>query len=97
MNSFLFSIFSVIVLVSSQVVNVPPHPEVLRNALYESQLPPHLVNMFYRNPQIRSALARMSWFGPGERQVFDREADKVPRKDIFNVLKHAGLLPQQLV
>lgn len=73
------------------------HDAVLTNAIDESRLPPHLLNGFYKDPQIRSALARSSWFGPGETVVVDREADNVSRQQIFTILKHAGFLPQQQV
>lgn len=75
--------------------NIEPHRAVIENSIIESRLPSNLKNPFYENALIKSALARNSWFGPGERQVLEREADKVPRREIFLVLKHAGLLPQQ--
>ncbi|XP_017775827.1 PREDICTED: uncharacterized protein LOC108562130 [Nicrophorus vespilloides] len=71
------------------------HRAVLQSASHEAQLPPNLLNPFYKDPRIRQALARSSWFGPGENVVFDREAEKINRREIFLVLKHAGLLPQQ--
>lgn len=71
------------------------HRTVLQNSAYESQLPPNLLNPFYQNPNLRPILAKSSWFGPGERQVKSRDTEKIPRKSIFNVLNHAGLLPQQ--
>ena len=67
------------------------HRDVLVNAEAESQLPPHLTNPFYRNPRIADALAKESWFGPGEMHVSMREAEKIPRGKIFSVLKNAGL------
>lgn len=73
------------------------HQAVLQSAAEEALLPPNLLNPFYRNPKIRSALAKDSWFGPGERQVRQREADKIPRHGIFTILNHAGLLPQQQI
>ncbi|GJQ77026.1 hypothetical protein Trydic_g15220 [Trypoxylus dichotomus] len=71
------------------------HEAVLTNAVEESRLPTHLLNGFYKDPKIRSALARSSWFGPGESRVIFGEADKITRQQIFTVLKYAGLLPQQ--
>lgn len=71
------------------------HRTVLQNAAQEAQLPPNLLNPFYQNPNLRPILAKSSWFGPGERQVKGRDSEKIPRKSIFNVLNHAGLLPQQ--
>ncbi|KAF2883509.1 hypothetical protein ILUMI_22682 [Ignelater luminosus] len=73
------------------------HQAVLQSAAEEALLPPSLLNPFYKNPKIRSALAKNSWFGPGERQVKHREADKISRDVIFTVLNHAGLLPQQQI
>ena len=71
------------------------HKAVLKNALEESRLPPVFLNRFYKDPKTRMALEKSSWFGPGEMLVTEREADRVPRREIFNVLNHAGLLPQQ--
>ncbi|XP_024081958.1 uncharacterized protein LOC106672322 [Cimex lectularius] len=67
------------------------HPEVVLNSQAEAQLPPHLLNPFYKNPRIAQALAKESWFGPGEMHVAHREAEKIPRTRIFSVLKNAGL------
>lgn len=71
------------------------HKAVLQAAAYEAQLHPNLLNPFYKNPRLRPFLAKSSWFGPGEKLVKNREAEKIPRRAIFNVLNHAGLLPQQ--
>ncbi|XP_014291212.2 uncharacterized protein [Halyomorpha halys] len=67
------------------------HRDVLINAEAESHLPPQLTNPFYRNPRIADALAKESWFGPGEMHVSMRETSKIPRGKIFSVLKNAGL------
>lgn len=90
---------SLFMLVQAQfgTFNDVAHEAVLTNSIAESRLPPHLLNGFYKNPKIRTALERSSWFGPGETRVTDREADKVTRHQIFTVLKYAGLLPQQQV
>lgn len=71
---------------------VSPHRAVVQAAQDESRLPPNLLNPFYKNPRLRQELARHSWFGPGEQPVYDREAEKIPRKEIYTVLNHAGLL-----
>lgn len=68
------------------------HPALVHNAQLESQLPPQLLNPFYKNPRIAAALAKESWFAPGENQVYDREAEKIPREKIYSVLKNAGLV-----
>lgn len=67
------------------------HRAVVQNAAAEAQLPPHLLNPFYKNQRIASALAKESWFTPGENLVVDREAEKIPRQRIFGLLKDAGL------
>lgn len=92
---YLLLVFTAIVYAQLGLFNEVAHEAVLSNAIEESRLPPHLLNGFYKDPKIRSALARSSWFGPGETRVVEREADKVTRQQIFTVLKHAGLLPQQ--
>lgn len=65
--------------------------QVVINAEQEAQLPAHLLNPFYKNPRVAEALAKESWFGPGEMLVNDRETQKIPRTRIFSVLKNAGL------
>ncbi|BES92901.1 Hypothetical protein NTJ_05710 [Nesidiocoris tenuis] len=80
---------------SSRLVGAPSqslaHPAVVINAEQEAQLPAHLLNPFYKNPRVAEALAKESWFGPGEMLVNDRETQKIPRTRIFSVLKNAGL------
>lgn len=83
--------------VQSQFVQQPAprdvsHRAVVLNAEREAQLPPHLLNPFYKNPRISAALAKESWFGPGETPVVHREAEKIPRQQIYSVLKNAGLV-----
>ncbi|XP_054272049.1 uncharacterized protein LOC128992484 [Macrosteles quadrilineatus] len=79
-----------------QVQQVPQqnyaHRAVVANAQREAQLPPHLLNPFYKNQRIASALAKESWFTPGENLVVDREAEKIPRQRIYSVLKNAGFI-----
>ncbi|XP_062142406.1 uncharacterized protein LOC133850358 isoform X2 [Drosophila sulfurigaster albostrigata] len=71
------------------------HIAVLENAAWEQTLPPHFQNPFYQSPRVRQALAKSSWFGPGEQVVHERQAEKIPRMEIYNVLSHAGLLPRR--
>ncbi|KAH8271884.1 hypothetical protein KR044_008721, partial [Drosophila immigrans] len=71
------------------------HIAVLENAAWEQSLPPHFQNPFYKTPRVRQALAKSSWFGPGEQVVHERQAEKIPRMEIYNVLSHAGLLPRR--
>ncbi|XP_037958902.1 uncharacterized protein LOC119688295 [Teleopsis dalmanni] len=71
------------------------HIAVIENDAYEQTLPYELKNAFYKTPRVREALAKSSWFGPGEEPVFDRQAEKIPRIEIYNVLAHAGLIPRK--
>ncbi|XP_055595942.1 uncharacterized protein LOC129746349 [Uranotaenia lowii] len=71
------------------------HPAVLENEAQEALLPDHLRNHHYRTPRVANALARFSWFGPGEEVVWDRHASKISRADIYNVLTHAGFVPRR--
>ncbi|PSN37177.1 hypothetical protein C0J52_27286 [Blattella germanica] len=68
------------------------HRAVLLNSEAESRLPPSLQNPFYKDPRIEAALAKESWFTPGEQQVKEREAEKIPRQKIYSILKNAGLV-----
>uniref|UniRef100_A0A1B6H183 Uncharacterized protein n=1 Tax=Cuerna arida TaxID=1464854 RepID=A0A1B6H183_9HEMI len=68
------------------------HRAVVANAEREAQLPAQLLNPFYKNQRIAGALAKESWFTPGENLVVDREAEKIPRQRIYSVLKNAGLV-----
>lgn len=63
------------------------HPAVVENAIAESQLPPELLNPFYKNPTIAAGLAKESWFGDKEFPVHNREAEKIPRQEIYNIIK----------
>ncbi|XP_067622809.1 uncharacterized protein [Eurosta solidaginis] len=71
------------------------HIAVIENAAYEETLPNELRNPFYKTPRVRAALAKSSWFGPGEMPVYDRQAEKIPRAEIYNVLVHAGLISRR--
>lgn len=71
------------------------HRAVVQNSEAEARLPPSLQNPFYKNPRIEAALAKESWFTPGEQQVKEREAEKIPRQKIFSILKHAGFIQRR--
>ncbi|KAJ8974099.1 hypothetical protein NQ317_018946 [Molorchus minor] len=62
------------------------HPAVVENAIAESQLPPGLLNPFYKNPAIASALAKESWFTNKESPVRHREAERIPREEIYKIV-----------
>lgn len=66
------------------------HPDVVANSIAESQLPPEMLNDFYKNPALASALAKDSWFGNKEMPVFDRESSRIPRSEIFKIFRRAG-------
>lgn len=44
------------------------------------------------NFRVRQYLARNSWLAYGEQPVENRIADAVPRKEIYKLLTHAGLV-----
>ncbi|KDR22632.1 hypothetical protein L798_12764 [Zootermopsis nevadensis] len=71
------------------------HRAVIVNSEAEARLPPSLQNPFYKNPQIEAALAKESWFTPGEQQVREREAEKIPRQKIYSILKNAGFVQRR--
>lgn len=71
------------------------HRAVIVNSEAEAQLPPALQNPFYKNPRIEAALAKESWFTPGEQQVREREAEKIPRQKIYSILRNAGLVKRR--
>jgi hypothetical protein len=62
------------------------HPAVVENAIAESQLPTELLNPFYKNPAIAAGLAKESWFTNKEYPVHHREAEKIPRSEIFKLV-----------
>ncbi|XP_059051673.1 uncharacterized protein LOC131846406 isoform X2 [Achroia grisella] len=70
------------------------HPAVELNAASEALLPRDLLKSsdFYDNPLIASGLAKESWFTNKEMQVVEREAEKIPRQKIYNIVKSAGFL-----
>jgi hypothetical protein len=71
------------------------HRAVLLNSAAEARLPASLQNPFYKNPHIEAALAKESWFTPGEEQVREREAEKIPRQKIYSILKNAGFVQRR--
>ncbi|XP_045779137.1 uncharacterized protein LOC123876813 [Maniola jurtina] len=74
--------------------SIHPHPAVELNAANEALLPPELLksNSFYSNPAIASGLAKESWFTKKEMQVVEREAEKIPRQRIYDIVKGAGFI-----
>lgn len=74
-------------------IGKPTNPIVVAALQRESQLPPHMLNPFYKNPKIAETLAQNSWFGPGEQHAVNRDTEKIPREKIYLILKNAGLLP----
>lgn len=89
-------------LVSGQPILVNTHsaysslanPAVVDAAIVESHLPEDQMRAshFYRNPKTAAALAESSWFTDKEMPVFEREADKIPREQVFKLFKNAGFL-----
>ncbi|KAG4069770.1 hypothetical protein HA402_003211 [Bradysia odoriphaga] len=70
------------------------HRAVVENSIRESQLPAELIrsNNFYSNPKTADALAKDSWLTDKEMPVFDREAEKIPREQVFKIFKNAGFI-----
>lgn len=89
-------------LVSAQPVLVNTHnpssslanPAVVDASIVEAHLPEEQMRAshFYRNPKTAKALAESSWFTDKEMPVFEREADKIPREQVFKLFKNAGFL-----
>lgn len=72
------------------------HPTVVEVARIESMLPAELMRAshFYRNPKTAGALAQSSWFTDKEMPVLQREAEKIPREQVYKLFKNAGFLDQ---
>ncbi|KAK5650014.1 hypothetical protein RI129_001043 [Pyrocoelia pectoralis] len=68
------------------------HPAVVENAAREAQLPQELLNPFYKNPAIAANLARESLIKNKEFAVFNREAEQIPRSEVFKIFNRAGFL-----
>lgn len=62
------------------------HPAVEQNALAESQYAPELLNNQYKNPVIAAKLAKESWFTNKEFPVYHREAEKISRHKIYEII-----------
>lgn len=73
------------------------HRAVIDNAIRESELPPELIrsSRFYNNPKIATGLAKDSWFTDKEMPVFDREAEKIPREQVYKIFKNAGFIQRR--
>lgn len=73
------------------------HRAVIENSIRESELPAELIrsNQFYSNPRTAAALAKASWFGDKEMPVFDREAEKIPREQVYKIFKNAGFIQRR--
>ncbi|XP_059221435.1 uncharacterized protein LOC106081215 [Stomoxys calcitrans] len=91
----LLVIFAIALVVGRPQLNRYQHIAVIENDAWEQSLPGELRNPFYKTPRVRSALAKSSWFGPGETPVLDRQAEKISRREIYNVLSHAGLIERR--
>ncbi|CAK1551058.1 unnamed protein product [Leptosia nina] len=70
----------------------PPHPAVVAVRQAEELLPSHLRSPALRNPHLQDILSLTSVLHPGENAVFEREAEKVPRREIYKILTHAGFI-----
>lgn len=70
------------------------NPAVVDNAIVESHLPAEYMRAsnFYRNPRIAQGLAKESLLTDKEMPVYEREADKIPREQVFKLFKNAGFL-----
>ncbi|CRL01564.1 CLUMA_CG014303, isoform A, partial [Clunio marinus] len=68
------------------------HRAVLENDALEETFPDHFRNPFMKTPRVRVALSRFSRLHHGETPVKNRIADAVPRKEIYKLLTHAGLV-----
>lgn len=68
---------------------------MLENDAAEELYPSHLRNPFYKTPRVRTALSRFSWFSYGEQPVLNRIAEAIPRKEIYKLLTHAGLVARE--
>ncbi|XP_030372302.1 uncharacterized protein LOC115622496 [Scaptodrosophila lebanonensis] len=73
------------------------HPSVVKNAQWESELPPELSKSarFYSDPHIAANLAKESLLTRKESAVVDREAEKIPREEVYKLLKNAGYLSRR--
>lgn len=75
--------------VIKKVTSPLAHRAVIENSIRESQYPKEYLNKFYDNPRVAAGLAEASWLTDKEMPVFEREADKVSREEIFKIINHA--------
>lgn len=68
------------------------HRAVVANSYREAEYPSELRNDFYKNPKIADSLAKESWFTSKEMPVFEREAEKIPREQVYKIFKNAGFV-----
>ncbi|CAH2048608.1 unnamed protein product, partial [Iphiclides podalirius] len=73
----------------------PPHPAVVAVRQEEELLPVHLRSPALHNPHLQELLQLTSVLHSGEKPVYQREADLVSRREIYNILTHAGLVHRQ--
>ncbi|XP_064552366.1 uncharacterized protein LOC135438126 [Drosophila montana] len=73
------------------------HPSVVKNAQWESELPGELSKSarFYSDPVIAANLAKESLLTRKEMAVVHREADKIPREQVYKLFKNAGYLSRR--
>ncbi|EDW70211.2 uncharacterized protein [Drosophila virilis] len=73
------------------------HPSVVKNAQWESQLPSELSKSarFYSDPVIAANLAKESLLTRKEMAVVHREAEKIPREQVYKLFKNAGYLSRR--
>ncbi|XP_028043081.1 uncharacterized protein LOC114252695 [Bombyx mandarina] len=88
--------YILIVLSCAFLVNCqPPHPDVVAVRQQEEHLPPHLRSPVLHNPNLQEVLPLTSLLHNGEKLVYEREANKVSRNEIYNILTHAGFISRQ--
>lgn len=70
------------------------NPAVIDASIVESMLPDDLMraSRFYRNPKTAGALAQASWLTDQEMPVLQREADRIPREQVYKLIRNAGFL-----
>nr|XP_034831991.1 uncharacterized protein LOC117988839 [Maniola hyperantus] len=88
-------IFIILASAAAVICIPPPHPAVVAVRHAEDLLPPEQRSPALRNPHLLHALQLTSLLHHGESPVFEREADSVPRREIYNILTHAGFIGRQ--
>ncbi|EDV96909.1 uncharacterized protein LOC6558499 isoform X2 [Drosophila grimshawi] len=73
------------------------HPSVVQNAQWESELPAELSKSarFFNDPVIAANLAKSSLLTSKEMAVQHREAEKIPREQVYKLFKNAGYLSRR--